>query len=86
VQSEGPSFTVDGYEVAWQNWKFRIGFTPREGLVLHDVTYHDAGRQRPIVELRTEVAGVIVSDHPALVAARGHYAELYGIQASAYRT
>ena len=49
VQSDGPSFAVDGYEVAWQKWKFRIGFTPREGLVLHDVSYHDAGRQRPIL-------------------------------------
>jgi primary-amine oxidase len=26
VQRDGPSFTVDGYEVAWQKWKFRIGF------------------------------------------------------------
>lgn len=49
VQSDGPSFTVEGYEVAWQKWKFRIGFTPREGLVLHDVSYNDAGRQRPII-------------------------------------
>ncbi len=49
VQAEGPSFSVDGYEVAWQKWKFRIGFTPREGLVLHDVSYLDAGRQRPIL-------------------------------------
>lgn len=49
VQTKGPSFTVDGYEVAWQKWKFRIGFTPREGLVLHDVSYNDAGRQRPVL-------------------------------------
>ena len=49
VQPKGPSFTVDGYEVAWQKWKLRIGFTPREGLVLHNITYTDAGRERPIV-------------------------------------
>lgn len=48
-QPDGPSFHVDGYEVAWQKWKFRIGFTPREGLVLHNVTYTDAGRERSIV-------------------------------------
>ncbi|MBI3866152.1 MAG: primary-amine oxidase, partial [Planctomycetia bacterium] len=49
TQSEGPTFAVDGYEVAWQKWKFRIGFTPREGLVLHNITYTDAGRERPII-------------------------------------
>ncbi|MSR58057.1 MAG: primary-amine oxidase [Planctomycetaceae bacterium] len=49
VQPDGPSFAVDGYEVAWQKWKFRIGFTPREGLVLHNITYTDAGRERPII-------------------------------------
>ena len=45
TQPEGPSFTVDGHAVAWQKWQLRIGFTPREGLVLHQVGY--AGR--PIV-------------------------------------
>jgi len=33
---------VDGRAVAWQKWSLRIGFTPREGLVLHEVAY--AGR------------------------------------------
>ena len=42
TQPEGPSFTVDGHAVAWQKWTLRIGFTPREGLVLHEVAY--AGR------------------------------------------
>lgn len=42
VQPEGPSFTVHGSEVRWQNWSLRIGFTHREGLVLHEVSY--AGR------------------------------------------
>lgn len=49
VQSKGPSFRVDGYEVDWQKWKFRIGFTPREGLVLHNITYNDAGRERSVI-------------------------------------
>ena len=30
----------------WQKWHFRIGFTPREGLVLHTITYRDQGRER----------------------------------------
>lgn len=45
TQPEGPSFTVDGHAVSWQRWTLRIGFTPREGLVLHQLCY--AGR--PIV-------------------------------------
>jgi primary-amine oxidase len=37
VQSEGVSFSVEGWQVKWQDWDFRVGFTPREGLVLHHV-------------------------------------------------
>ncbi|MEM9008457.1 MAG: tyramine oxidase, partial [Cyanobacteria bacterium P01_F01_bin.86] len=48
VQPEGPSFSVNGHEIAWQKWKIRIGFTPREGLVLYTVTYTDKGKERPI--------------------------------------
>ncbi|MFI5932256.1 primary-amine oxidase [Actinoplanes sp. NPDC051494] len=39
VQPEGPSFTVDGWSVDWQGWTFRIGFTHREGLILHDLEF-----------------------------------------------
>lgn len=49
IQPEGPSFEVKGWEVAWQKWKFRIGFTSREGLVLHTLTYDDQGKERPIL-------------------------------------
>jgi primary-amine oxidase len=31
VQPEGPSFTVSGWEVSWQSWRLRVGFTAREG-------------------------------------------------------
>lgn len=33
TQSEGVSFAVEGHQVTWQKWRFRVGFTPREGLV-----------------------------------------------------
>ena len=59
AQPEGPSFAVDGHEVRWQKWKFRIGFTPREGLVLHTVSYHDDGRDRPIL-YRASVCEMVV--------------------------
>lgn len=59
VQSEGPSFTVRGYEVAWQKWKFHIGFTPREGLVLHTIGYQDGDRERPILR-RASICEMVV--------------------------
>ncbi|MFT4082370.1 MAG: primary-amine oxidase [Nocardioides sp.] len=50
VQPEGPGFTVDGQLVTWQNWSFRVGFTHREGLVLHDIVYHDGDTTRPVLK------------------------------------
>jgi primary-amine oxidase len=38
-QPEGPSFSVDGDAVYWQNWRFRVGFNSRDGLVLYGITY-----------------------------------------------
>lgn len=49
TQPEGPSFKVDGWQVNWQNWNLRIGFTPREGLVLHDISYLDGTQKRQVV-------------------------------------
>ena len=47
-QPEGPSFTVDGNLIQWQNWSLRVGFNYREGMTLHRVSYNDHGRERPI--------------------------------------
>ncbi len=49
TQPEGVSFVVEGHQVTWQKWRFRVGFTPREGLVLHLVDYFDQQRWRPIL-------------------------------------
>jgi primary-amine oxidase len=49
AQPEGPSFEVDGYQVAWQKWKFVIGFNAREGLTLHHLRYDDDGRERSVL-------------------------------------
>jgi primary-amine oxidase len=54
-QPEGPSFTVSGHEVRWQKWGFRVGFNPREGLVLNTVAYDG----RPIL-YRGSIAEMIV--------------------------
>lgn len=58
-QPEGPSFTLEGREVRWQKWRFRIGFNPREGLVLHTISYQDGGRERPVL-YRASVCEMIV--------------------------
>lgn len=40
IQPEGASFTVtDGNLIEWQKWRMRVTFNPREGAVVHDVTY-----------------------------------------------
>jgi primary-amine oxidase len=49
TQPEGPSFKINGHEIRWQKWSFRIGFTPREGLVLYTVGYEDGGHVRPVL-------------------------------------
>src|SRR5215204_1628660 len=49
TQPEGPSFEISGHKIRWQKWSFRIGFTPREGLVLFTVGYEDGGRVRPVL-------------------------------------
>jgi primary-amine oxidase len=59
LQPEGPSFEVDGWEVRWQKWRFRIGFDQREGLVLHTVAYEDDGRVRPILH-RVSIAELVI--------------------------
>ncbi|OJI80802.1 hypothetical protein ASPTUDRAFT_32281 [Aspergillus tubingensis CBS 134.48] len=39
VQPEGASFTVNGYLIEWEKWRFRVGFNWREGMTLHDVSF-----------------------------------------------
>jgi primary-amine oxidase len=39
TQPDGVSFALDGHELSWQRWRMRLGFTYREGLVLHTVSY-----------------------------------------------
>lgn len=49
TQPEGPGFSLDGRQMAWQNWEFVIGFNAREGLTIHHVRYSDRGRARSIL-------------------------------------
>jgi primary-amine oxidase len=59
AQPEGPSFTLDGTKLTWQNWSMRIGFDAREGLTLHQVSITDDGRERPVI-YRASVPEMVV--------------------------
>jgi primary-amine oxidase len=59
TQPDGPGFTVDGRVVRWQRWQVHVGFTPREGLVLHRLGYEDGGRLRPVMH-RASLSEMVV--------------------------
>ncbi|MEU6657646.1 primary-amine oxidase [Streptomyces sp. NPDC046821] len=61
TQPEGPSFTLDGNRLEWENWSLGIGFDAREGLVLHQIAFddRDTGRKRPIIH-RASIAEMVV--------------------------
>ena len=48
-QPDGPSFTLNGNELSWQGWRFRVGYSQREGLVLYEIGYEQDGAVRPII-------------------------------------
>ncbi|GAA2382158.1 primary-amine oxidase [Dactylosporangium salmoneum] len=55
TQPEGASFTVTGDVVEWEGWRLRVGFDPREGLVLHQISLQG----RPVC-YRASVAEMVV--------------------------
>ncbi|WP_337060509.1 primary-amine oxidase [Kineococcus sp. G2] len=61
TQPEGPSFTLDGDLLQWENFSVRVGFDAREGLVLHEISFFDRDqeRQRPIIH-RASIAEMVV--------------------------
>ncbi|MDQ4111754.1 MAG: primary-amine oxidase [Actinomycetota bacterium] len=60
TQPEGVSFTLDESCLTWENWKIRVGFTGREGLVLHQVSFTDAGVDRPVLN-RASISEMVVN-------------------------
>jgi len=59
TQPDGASFSVDGWQVSWERWKFRIGFCQREGLLIHDVRFDDEGTERRIAH-RMSIAELVI--------------------------
>jgi primary-amine oxidase len=49
-QPDGPSWNVDGHKLEWQGWHMRVGWTQREGLVLHNIGYEDNDEIRSIID------------------------------------
>lgn len=49
VQPKGASYTLDGHEVSWQNWKFHFRMDARRGLVISQVRYLDGDRERAVM-------------------------------------
>ncbi len=64
TQPDGPSFTVtDDGELRWANWSVRLGFTHREGLVLHQLAWvqeTDGGTERREIGYRLSFAEMVV--------------------------
>jgi primary-amine oxidase len=59
TQPEGPSFTLEGTSLRWQNWSMRIGFDAREGLTLHQISLTDGDAERPLI-YRASVPEMVV--------------------------
>ena len=59
TQPEGPSFSVDGSLVQWENWSFRVGFTQQEGLVLNQIAWRDGDEDRSVAT-RASVPEMVV--------------------------
>ncbi len=58
-QPYGTNFEIHGNEVRWQNWRFRFGMRPQEGLILYTVGYEDQGKVRSIL-YRASVSEMVV--------------------------
>ncbi len=58
VQADGPSFTLSGSRITWQNWTVNFGVSPRRGLELYDMAYHDNGRPRSVL-YRASIAEMV---------------------------
>jgi len=60
TQPEGPSFSVTGgNHIEWEKWSLDVGFDVREGVVLHNIGFDDAGVRRPIIR-RASIAEMVV--------------------------
>ncbi|KAF3185807.1 hypothetical protein TWF788_003855 [Orbilia oligospora] len=76
VQPQGVSFSLEGRELSWQNFKFHIGFNYKEGIVLNNITYNDKGNERPIFWRLSLVEMVVPYGNPDMWHFRKHAFDL----------
>jgi len=48
-QPNGPGFSMNGYVIEWQKWKFHVKPDHRVGLIISAVTYKDGDEVRPVM-------------------------------------
>ena len=58
-QPEGVGFMVSGHEITWQNWRFRVGIHPVNGLVLYQLRIQDGAQERSILD-RASLSDMVV--------------------------
>ena len=49
AQPKGPNFTIDGGQVSWDLWRFRLRVDKRPGVVLSQIEAKDGGRWRSVL-------------------------------------
>jgi primary-amine oxidase len=59
TQPSGAGFTAEDGLVRWGPWRLRASMHPIEGLVLHEITYVDGDRARPVI-YRASLAEMVV--------------------------
>jgi primary-amine oxidase len=59
VQTQGPSFDLNGPQLNWQKWRLRINMHPIDGLVLSGIEYQDGGEYRSVIH-RASLAEMLV--------------------------
>jgi primary-amine oxidase len=69
TQPNGPGFVLDGPQMTWQKWRFRVGMHPIDGLVLTGIEYRDGEEYRSIIH-RAAVGEMIV---PYGIPQENHY-------------
>ena len=53
------SFSIAGNEITWQKWRFRVVVDDTEGLFIHQISYEQDGKSRPIID-RASLAEMVV--------------------------
>ena len=59
TQPDGVGFSVNGHEIEWEGWRFRVGVHPVNGLVLYQLRIRDGETERDILS-RAALSDMVV--------------------------